>query len=70
MKNWQYIDTAPRDGSYFEVLYDDGEVETNCYWSSERYCMLGAPQGSKGPGCMSSEIGLPIEPVSWRPQIT
>lgn len=65
---WQPIDTVPKDGSPFGARYEDGTTEDKVYWSSERYCILGAPQGSKGPGCMSSEVGLPVDPVSWRAQ--
>lgn len=65
---WQDIATAPKDGRPFEAQYDDGSTERDVYWASERYCILGAPQGSKGPGCMSSGIGLPVDPTYWRPQ--
>jgi hypothetical protein len=64
---WQDISTAPKDGTRFQVRYEDGATEDGVYWTSERYCILGAPQGSKGPGCMSSDIGLPVEPTQWRP---
>jgi hypothetical protein len=67
---WQDISTAPKDGTRFKVRYEDGTTEEGVYWADERYCILGAPQGSKGPGCMSSDIGLPVEPTHWRPQVT
>lgn len=58
---WRPPETAPRDGSKFTVLYDDGSTEDEVYWSNERYCMLGAPQGSCGPGFVSTEAGnLPV----------
>lgn len=65
---WQDIATAPKNGRPFEVQYDDGSTERDVYWAPERYCILGAPQGSKGPGCMSSEVGLPVDPILWRAQ--
>lgn len=65
---WQDISTAPKDGRSFEVQYDDGSTERDVYWATERYCILGAPQGSKGPGCMSSEVDLPVDPTLWRAQ--
>lgn len=66
LTGWQPIATAPKDGRLFEALYDDGTTETDLYWSEQRYCILGAPQGSKGPGCMSSEVNLPVDPTHWR----
>lgn len=72
MSEWQPISTVPHDRSYFEILYEDGSIEQEVYWSDTRYCMLGAPQGSRGPGLVSSEAGnLPIEIkdgiTHWRP---
>jgi len=64
---WQPIETAPKDGWKFEARYDDGSTEHGVYWATERYCMIGSPQGSKGPGCMSSEVFLPVAPTHWRP---
>jgi hypothetical protein len=71
MSEWQLINTHPRDG-YFDVRYEDGTVEADVYWSDTRYCMLGAPQGSRGPGLVSTEAGnLPIDIedgiTHWRP---
>ncbi len=63
---WQPIETAPKDGTAFDALYDDGAIEANVYWAAERYCIAGAPYGSRGPGCMSAEIGLPVYPTHWR----
>jgi len=61
VSEWKPIGTVPKDGNYFEVLYEDGTIEQEVYWSDTRYCMLGAPQGSCGPGLLSTEAGhLPI----------
>ena len=61
------IDTAPRDGSKIIGISEYGEDVI--YWSGTRYCMIGAPMGSRGPGWVSVEAGhLPVdEPDSWRP---
>lgn len=67
MSKWQPIHSCPKDGTPFEALFDDFTIEAGVYWSDERYCILGAPMGSKGPGCMSPEAGLPVEPTDWRP---
>jgi hypothetical protein len=66
---WQDISTAPRDGTRIQVRHEDGTVEDHVYWSDERYCILGMPQGSRGPGWVSTEAGnLPIDPpYQWRP---
>lgn len=66
---WQPIETAPRDGTRVRILSADGAEEDNVYWSEERYCILGAPQGSRGPGWVSTEAGnLPIDPPThWQP---
>lgn len=71
MSEWNPIDTYPKDGSQFEVLYQDGSIEAEVYFSDTRYCMLGAPMGSRGPGLVSTEAGgLPIDPedgiTHWR----
>ncbi len=61
-RDWRDIATVPKGGDYFEILYEDGSIEADVYWSDTRYCMLGVPQGSRGPGLVSSEAGnLPIE---------
>jgi hypothetical protein len=58
---WNPIETVPKDGGCFEVLYEDGTTEQEVYWSDTRYCMIGPPQGSCGPGLLSTEAGhLPI----------
>lgn len=72
--DWQPIETAPKDGTPIRGLYDDGRpedeaIEDGLYWSEERYCILGAPQGSMGPGWVSREAGdLPVDaPAYWMP---
>jgi hypothetical protein len=69
MTDWQLIETAPKNGWPLRVQYDDGTEEDGVYWSGERYCMLGAPQGSLGPGWVSQEAGdLPVDGVVfWMP---
>lgn len=72
---WHPIEEAPRDGTMLTVLYDDGSEEPDVYWSDERYCMLGSPQGSCGPGWVSTGSGnLLVEDIThwWvtRPQPT
>lgn len=64
---WLPMESAPRDGTRIEGLTEDGDIDL-VYWSDTRYCMLGAPQGSMGPGWVSVEAGnLPVDaPVSWR----
>ncbi len=66
---WQPIETAPKDGTPLRTLSADGLQEDGVYWSDERYCILGAPQGSRGPGWVSAELGnLPINtPIGWMP---
>jgi hypothetical protein len=65
---WQEIATAPKDGKPFEALYDDATTERDVYWAQTRQCILGSRAGERGPGCMSTEVGLPVDPISWRPQ--
>lgn len=66
---WVLMETAPKDGTQIQVRHEDGTEEDDVYWSDERYCILGRPQGSCGPGWVSTEAGnLPIDPpVYWRP---
>ncbi|SEG64562.1 hypothetical protein SAMN04488115_108106 [Bosea lathyri] len=64
---WQAIDSAPKDGTPFEALYDDGSTEEGVYWAEARQCILGSRAGERGPGCMSTEVGLPVDPTHWRP---
>lgn len=54
------IDEAPRNGTPIEVLYDDGTVEEGVVWAEMRQCMLGPRAGERGPGWLSTEIGLPV----------
>lgn len=64
------IETAPRDGRWIIGVYDDPYIgEDVIGWREERYCVLGAPQGSKGPGWVGRDCGeLPVdEPERWRP---
>lgn len=66
------IETAPQDGSRITVIYDDGETEDGVYWANTRYCMIGPPAGSCGPGWVSTEAGdLPVGEgpyiVGWLP---
>jgi len=61
---WQELSAAPRNGSCVEVLYGDGYTEKDVYWASER----SSGDGPFGPGFMSTEIGLPVDPIKWRPQ--
>jgi hypothetical protein len=64
--NWKPISTAPTDGRALKVRYDDGSEEDGVYFAATRYCMLGAPAGSRGPGFLSPEAGhLPVNPVEW-----
>lgn len=66
---WRDIESAPTDGTQLRVRYEDGTVEDGVYFSAERYCVLGAPQGSRGPGWVSTEAGnLPVDdPDAWMP---
>lgn len=64
---WLPISEAPHAGEMLTVRYEDGSEESDVYWSDVRYCMLGAPQGSCGPGWLSTEAGnLPVDaPALW-----
>lgn len=69
-EDWRPIETAPRDGARLRVRYEPEDTEEDgVYWAEERYCMLGAPQGSCGPGWVSTEAGgLPVDPPThWMP---
>lgn len=68
---WMPMPDAPKDGTQFSVRWEDGSVEHDVYWADQRYCMLGAPQGSRGPGWLSTQAGhLPIDAedgiAAWR----
>ena len=54
------IEGAPRDGTPIEVLYDDGTSEEGVVWSQDRQCMLGPRAGERGPGWLSTAVGLPV----------
>lgn len=61
MSDWHPMNTAPKD-THIDVLWENGSIESEVYWSDTRYCMLGAPNGSRGPGWLSTEAGnLPID---------
>lgn len=68
---WLPIESAPRDGTWVALLCGEGTEDVG-QWRDERYCMLGAPQGSCGEGWVDEYNGLPImhefEPTHWRPQ--
>lgn len=66
--SWYPISSAPMDGSRITVRDADGYEEEGVYYAESRYCMIGAPQGSKGPGWVSTEAGhLPIDaPFEWK----
>ncbi len=66
---WRPIESAPKDGTKVRVRYEDDTEEDDVYYSDERWCMIGPPQGWKGPGWVSTEAGnLPVDdPVSWQP---
>lgn len=66
---WQLIETAPRDRP-IRVRTANGD-EDIVQWQDERYCMIGAPQGSYGPGWVDLVNKLPVmedhAPDFWRP---
>ena len=70
-REWHPMESAPRDGTHVEALHESGGLDL-VYWSDTRYCMLGAPQGSRGPGWVSVEAeDLPVEdPIFWREEAT
>lgn len=65
---WQPIETAPKD-VYVRLL--SSECEDVGRWQDDRYCILGAPQGSFGPGFVDETNHLPMyaefEPTHWQP---
>lgn len=65
LREWQPMDSAPFDGSPVTVLYEDGTIEDEVYWSFVRY--VDAPYGSCGPGWVSTVAGnLPVDdPIAW-----
>lgn len=68
-QEWLPIDSAPKDGSWVSLL--SGEGRDVGAWRDTRYCMIGAPQGSYGPGWVDQNNCLPIsgefEPTHWQP---
>lgn len=70
MSDWQPIETAPKDGTKLLVLYewDDNSTEYGVYFCETRQCMLGPRAGECGPGFVSPENGLPVEPTHWMPR--
>lgn len=68
-REWMPIATAPKDGRAIRVRYEwDGDaVEDGVYFAETRQCMLGARAGECGPGWISAEVGLPVEPTHWQP---
>lgn len=68
MSRWQQMANAPHDRP-IQALYEDSaddEFDT-VIWEENRYCMIGPPQGSRGPGWQSLENNLPVDdPVLWR----
>lgn len=67
----QSMNTAPRTGEKIRVYYKDGTDEAGVYWSDERYCIIGPPQGARGPGWVSTDADdLPVDEedmVGWAP---
>lgn len=64
---WLSIESAPRDGTVVSLLYRDGN-EGAARWQEERYCILGAPAGTFGPGWQDVEENLPVSnETHWRP---
>lgn len=70
VSDWRSIETAPRDSTVIIGEYEDG-IDTIC-WLEQRYCIIGAPQGSFGPGFVTIEPGhLPTDPpLRWKPAPT
>lgn len=57
-EGWKPIDTAPRNRP-IRALFADGE-EDEIRWEDARFCMIGPPQGSYGPGWVDTYNGLPL----------
>lgn len=68
---WRPIDdNTPRDGRWIVGVYDDPDIgEDVIGWRDERWCILGAPQGSFGPGWVGRDCDeLPVDaPQGWKP---
>lgn len=68
-QGWLSIESAPRDGRWVNLLSSEGQDVGA--WRDTRYCMIGAPQGSYGPGWVDQRNCLPIsgefEPTHWQP---
>lgn len=56
---WKPIAEAPRDGTTITVLFANGDEDEVC-WEEDRYCMIGSPQGSYGPGWVDKLNHLPV----------
>lgn len=67
-KPWQPFSTVPPEALDIEVLDENGDID-EVSWRGERYCMLGRPQGSRGPGWISRHCSLPVDGpfTHWRP---
>lgn len=37
-QQWQPIETAPKDGTYVDLLHEDGTRLTDCYWNAAICC--------------------------------
>lgn len=73
-KEWQHIDTAPKDGTTIEVAHDnEGEETSFAFWSDRPVCMLGERCGGFPPGWatapeQNTDNNLPLsEVIMWRP---
>lgn len=68
-KQWQPMDSAPRDGRAIVGLFDGEQVDIR--WASERVCMLAGTAGGNGyfgPGWEDVENHLVCdEPSAWKP---
>lgn len=72
-KEWQPIETAPKDGRTIEVAHDEEGKETSfAFWSQRPVCMLGDRNGGFPPGWatapeQNTDVNLPLsEVVMWR----